>query len=305
MELGLLTATCHESDLHAIAARASDIGYETLELAAWPADDDVRNTDELRFSPSRAAEEPEHGQSVLDELAAYDLTVESLAYYPNNLHPDPEERQGNQAHLKDVIRAASNMDIDLVGTFIGRDPSMPIDKALEDAKSEWPEIVAFAERHDVRLMIENCPMDHYGAYGTNLFYSPAIWDELFEAIDSDYLGLNYDPSHLYWLDIDHTEMINRYSDRIFQAHAKDTEIRTERRDEIGILADRASTEDHWWRYRIPGLGDIDWSAYIRTLYDAGFDGALVIEHEDPTFETSVERFWKGAEIGYRELAPYL
>lgn len=305
MQLGLLTATCHESDLREIASRASAIGFETLELAAWPEEDSVDETDELRFSPQYAAEAPEHGQDVLDALAEYDLGVESLAYYPNNLHPDPEQRRANQAHLKDVIRAASNMDIDLVGTFIGRDPSMPIDEALADAKSEWPELVEFGERHDVRLMIENCPMDHYGAYGTNLFYSPEIWDELFEAIDSEYLGLNYDPSHLYWLDIDHNEMVERYSDRIFQAHAKDTEIRRNRRDELGILADRAQTDDHWWRYRIPGLGDIDWSAYIRSLYDAGFEGALVIEHEDPTFETSVDRFWKGAEIGYRELDRYL
>lgn len=305
MQVGLLTATCPESDLDRIAEKAANIGYQTLELAAWPAESDPTATDEVVFSPSLAVREENHAQDIQETLEEHGLDLSALAYYPNNLHPDLDQRQKNHHHLKEVIRAAATMDIDLVGTFVGRDPSMPLDESIEEAKTVWPELVEFAEAHDVRIMIENCPMDHYGAYGTNLFSTPQVWDELFDALDSDYLGLNYDPSHLYWLGIDHIDALKRFSDRIFHAHAKDTAIYDDRVDELGVLADRSITDDHWWEYRIPGLGEIDWSEYMRTLYDIGYDGAVCVEHEDPQFEDSPDKFWKGAEIAHNELADYV
>jgi sugar phosphate isomerase/epimerase len=305
MELGLLTATAPSDDVETVARRASNVGFDSLELAAWPVEEQSTEQADTVFDPKKAASDEAYAESVVDTVGAHGLSISALAYYPNNLHPNEAVRAENHDHLKRVIQAASNMDLDLVGTFVGRDPSMPLDDAVDEAKRVWPELIEFAESHDVSVMIENCPMDHYGAYGTNLFYSPETWETLFTAIDSDYFGLNYDPSHMYWLGMDHIEPLERFSDRIFHAHAKDTQIHDSRRDEIGILADRSITDDHWWSYRIPGLGEIDWAEYIRTLYDIGFDGTLAIEHEDPTFEGSSEMFWKGAEIGYAELEPYV
>lgn len=305
MELGLLTATCPDDDLDVIARNAAAIGFDALELAAWPVKASSAADDKFVFEPRRAARDERYAKTVVDRIDQHGLSMSALAYYPNNLHPDETVRAENHDHLKAVIRAASNMDLDLVGTFTGRDPSMPLDDALEEATRVWPKLIEFAESYDVSVMIENCPMDHYGAYGTNLFYSPETWETLFTAIDSNRFGLNYDPSHLYWLGIDHLTQLERFSDRIFHAHAKDTQIRDDRRDELGILADRSITDDHWWRYRIPGMGEIDWSEYVRTLYDIGFDGTLSIEHEDQTFERNSEMFWKGAEIGYAELEPYV
>lgn len=305
MKPGLLTATCPENDLGIIADRAAEIGFESLEVAAWPTEEDTDTTDQIILDPEQAVTNESHAVAVRDAIEERDLTVSALAYYPNNLHPDPEIRRGNHEHLRNVIRTAATMDLDLVGTFIGRDPSLPLDEALADAKEIWPDLLEFAESHDVRLMIENCPMDHYGHLGTNLFYSPGIWEELFEALDSDYLGLNYDPSHLYWLDIDHLAPLERFADRIFQAHAKDTVIFEDRLDELGVLVDRRVTDDHWWEYRLPGLGEIDWGEYISSLYDIGFDGTIALEHEDPRFEKDSDQFWKGAEIGYKSIESYV
>lgn len=305
MKLGLLTATCLESDLDVISKQAAEIGYDCLELAAWPAELNPSSTDETIFAPSRAAYDETYANEVLEVIHDYGLEVSALAYYPNNLHPEDHVRRENHEHLKVVIRAAAAMDIDLVGTFIGRDPTMPLDEAIEDAKTVWPELLEFAESHDVRIMIENCPMDHHGAYGTNLFYNPQTWEELFTAFESDHLGLNYDPSHLYWLGIDHIAQVEQFADRIFHAHAKDTAIYQDRLNELGVLSDRQITEDHWWEYRIPGLGEIDWSEYIRSLYDIGFEGTLSVEHEDPQFNDSPDKFWKGAEIAHKELQTYV
>ena len=39
----------------------------------------------------------------------------------------------------------------------------------------------------------------------------------------------------------------------------------------------------WWRFRIPGLGEVDFRRYVDTLYEGGFDGVLSVEHEDPVW----------------------
>ena len=305
MELGLLTATVPTDDIETIASHASEVGFDSLELAAWPVEGSSTEQPDTVFDPEKAAADEGYAESVINTIGSHGLSVSALGYYTNNLHPNDTVRSSNHEHTKRVIRAASNMGINLVGTFIGRDPSMPLDESLDEAERVWPDLIEFAESHDVAVMIENCPMDHGGAYGTNLFYSPETWERLFSAIDSDYFGLNYDPSHMYWLGMDHIEPLERFSDRIFHAHAKDTQIHADRKDDIGILADRSITDDHWWSYRIPGLGEIDWAEYVRALYDIGFDGSLAIEHEDPTFEGSSRMFWKGAEIGYGELKQYV
>ena len=61
--------------------------------------------------------------------------------------------------------------------------------------------------------------------GNNLAWSPAIWDEMFAAIPDENFGLNLDPSHLVWLQIDYERAVYDYADRIFHVHAKDLEVR--------------------------------------------------------------------------------
>ena len=64
--------------------------------------------------------------------------------------------------------------------------------------------------------------------GTNLAWSPAIWDEMFTAIPDENFGLNLDPSHLVWLMIDYERAVYDFADRIFHVHAKDLEVRPRR-----------------------------------------------------------------------------
>ena len=79
----------------------------------------------------------------------------------------------------------------------------------------------------MKIAIENCPMlfswDEWPG-GTNLAATPAIWDEMFSIVDSPSFGLNLDPSHLVWLQIDYERVVRDYARRIFHVHAKDLEI---------------------------------------------------------------------------------
>ena len=135
-----------------------------------------------------------------------------------------------------------------------------------------------------RLMIENCVMEgwHPDGYPGNLAYSPELWEWMFELG----LYLNFDPSHLLWLGIDPIDALRPYVDRVVHAHTKDAETFPAERNRYGFFGRTSTREEDpwdmgWWRYRIPGLGQVDFRRYVDTLYEGGFDGVLSVEHEDP------------------------
>jgi sugar phosphate isomerase/epimerase len=303
MRLGFLTACMPERSLEEIAAWAGAQGYETLELAAWPGAGNrpfvARHIAAESFDGGEAAR-------VQRALAGNGLRVSALAYYDNNLHPDRAERDSIHAHLRAVIDAAAAIGSPPVGTFIGRDPARSVAENLRDAEQVFPPLVDYAGERGVRLMIENCVMEgwHPDGHPGNLAYSPELWEWMFELG----LWLNYDPSHLLWLGIDPVAALRPYVDRVAHAHAKDAETFPERRNRYGFFGRTATREQDpwdmgWWRYRIPGLGEVDFRAYVDTLYEGGFVGVLSVEHEDPVWGGTPEKVEQGLRIAYSNLRP--
>jgi sugar phosphate isomerase/epimerase len=129
-----------------------------------------------------------------------------------------------------------------------------------------------------------------------------MWDKLFELLPDDNFGLNLDPSHLYFMQIDHLAAVRDYADRIFHAHAKDTEVFDAKRAREGNFT---FSFHSWWRYRMPGLGEINWSRFIDALLQIGYEGTLSTEHEDPIYEGSEAKIKQGLLLGRRHLAQYL
>src|SRR3954454_3719566 len=297
MKLGLLTAAFPGSTLDEIAAWAAATGYETLEVAAWPAGAGAGP----RYSgvSHLDVDDPE---PACEALARHGLELSALAYYPNNLDPDDAAREHAHAHLCKTILAAERLGVDVVCTFVGRDPARSEPGNLALFREHWPPLVASAADHGVRLAIENCPMffswDQWPG-GANLAYSPAIWRQLFEAIPDESLGLNLDPSHLVWQFIDHERAVHDFADRIFHVHAKDMEIDRDGLYEHGVMARGMG----WQVPRIPGLGEVRWNRFVAALYAIGYDGAISVEHEDRRFEGDLERVRQGFEIAYRTLRP--
>ena len=93
--------------------------------------------------------------------------------------------------------------------------------------------------------------------GKNLAASPAIWRRMFAEIPSANFGLNYDPSHMVWQQMDYIAPIGEFSSRIFRVHLKDVAVDRQRLDEVGILA--YPLEFH--TPKLPGRGDVDWAQF--------------------------------------------
>jgi sugar phosphate isomerase/epimerase len=157
------------------------------------------------------------------------------------------------------------------------------------------EYARWAEDKGVRIGLENCPHVHteHGIQIGNIAYTPELFEEMFNAVPSLAVGLEYDPSHFYWLGVDYVGVIHQFAERMVYAHAKDTEVLEDRLGQVGIYG------NGWWRYRMPGMGEVDWEAIARALAEIGYTTGMVIEHEDPVFEG--ERFEEGLAMGLKFL----
>jgi sugar phosphate isomerase/epimerase len=299
VKLGMLTACLPDRPLADIACWAAGQGYEALEVAAWPALGD------RPFTASHVdVAAPDAAREAADR---HGLEISSLAFYDNNLHPDPDERAAVHEHLAACIDAAARIGVPTVGTFVGRHPGRTVAENLRDAAEVFAPLVDRAGSAGVRIVVENCVMEgwHPDGYPGNLAYSPELWEWMFDLG----LYLNYDPSHLLWMGIDPVVALEPYVDRIPHAQAKDIQLSPEKRHRYGWPGKAVTREDPfdvgWWRYRVPGLGDVDWRRVVDTLYEGGFDGVLSVEHEDPVWGGTEDRVHTGLEIAYRTLRPLI
>ena len=302
MKLGLMTAALESLDLEELARWAAGERFQTLEIACWP----VVTGDRRRYAGVSHIDvdklDQAGAQKIRKLLEGHGLEISSLAYYPNNLDPDPEVRSDAHDHLRKVILAAETLGVGLVGTFIGRDQNRSVADNLEEVRKVWPDLVRFAGQHGVTIVIENCPMifsaDEWPG-GKNLAYSPAIWRRLFEIVDARNFGLNLDPSHLVWQFIDYERAVREFGPRIHHVHAKDMEIDRDGLFEQGVM----SAGVGWQIPRLPGLGEIDWGRFIAALYRVGYQGAISIEHEDRSFEGDPDLVKRGFLLARDVLRP--
>lgn len=303
MKLGFASAILPDLSLEEVLSFAAENNFECVELMCWPVGKaerryaGVTHIDVTDFGDDDAA----HVKNVIDR---YGVTVSGLGYYPNPLAPDAEERNTYIEHIRKVIAAAARLDVPVVNTFIGRDPAKSIDDNWSRFEEIWPPLVAFAEEQGVKIGIENCPMLFTGDEwpgGANLAISPKVWRRMFERIPSDHFGLNFDPSHLIWQQIDVGYAVRHFADRFVHAHAKDVRLDRHRLNEVGILA----TPLEYHVPKLPGLGDVDWGRFFSLLTDAGYDGAVCIEVEDRAYEGSLAVRKRSLQQSQRFLQQYM
>ena len=283
MRLGFVSAILPDLTLDEVLAFAADEGFACVELMCWPpggADRryaGVTHLDVTTLSDDRADRVRELAQT-------RGVQISGLGYYPNPLDPDPAGRTVVVEHLKQVIRAAPKLGVDVVNTFIGRDPAKSIDDNWPTLREVWPGVLAEARAAGVKVGIENCPMlfstDEWPG-GKNLAVSPAVWRRLFAEFSDGTLGLNFDPSHLIFQHIDYVRAIREFSKHFVHVHAKDTRIDADRIYDVG------SAGLGWHTPKLPGLGDVDWGQFFSALSDTGYAGAVCVEVEDRAYEGSL------------------
>lgn len=303
MKLGYVSAILPEQTFEFVVDFAASNGFDCVEAMSWP-----KGRADRRYAGVTHIDADTLDPCEADRINGYlrekGVSLSALGYYPNPLDPDSEVSSTAIGHIKKVILAARMLGLNTVNTFIGKDQHRSVAENMEQFKKVWPDIVHFAQENGVRIAIENCPMyfseDEWPG-GRNLATTPKIWREMFSFIDSEYFGLNYDPSHLLWQQMDYLKPIGDFGDKIFHVHIKDAKVYKDALNEVGIFA----APLHFHAPKLPGLGDIDWGAFLSALRDIRYDGAVAVEVEDRAYEDTLDDRLRALTQSKRYLSQYL
>ena len=258
MYVGILTGRFGGESLEYVAAFAGQYGFGGLEIGTGPGS---KHIDTKTF-----------GQAEADTLRALmekrNLQISGLAAYTDMTAGDPERRKNNSNTVHRAIEIAEMLSVEVVTVLAGLPPQgkSKMQTIEQDCVAVFTPLLEFAAEKKIKLAMENW-------YATNI-QNLSHWQRIFEALPQENFGLNFDPSHLLWQDIDYIEAVDKFAKRIFHSHGKDTEIKTHVKRIVG------NQGDGWWRYVIPGFGQVRWGEYIAALRRNGYDGVISIEHED-------------------------
>ncbi|WFA08599.1 sugar phosphate isomerase/epimerase [Tissierella sp. Yu-01] len=303
MKLGFVSAILDGYSFEKLIDTASELGYSCVEMACWP-----KGGAERRYAGVSHIDvddlTDEKAKYINDYCKERNIEISSLAFYPNTIGNNMEMRNANVSHLYKVIAASRKLGVNMVTTFIGRDQEKCVEENIKLFKEVWIDIIDYAEEKGVKIAIENCPMlfdNNQWPGGQNLFTSPRIWKKLFEIAPNKNFGINYDPSHFIWQMMDYISPIYEFKDRIFHVHFKDIKLYPEKLKEVGIMAYPLD----YMSPKLPGLGDVDWGAYVSALNDIGYRGYACVEVEDRAFEDSEEGIIDSLKLSKRYLEQFM
>ena len=300
MTLGFVSAILPDLSLEEVFGFAAETGYECVEVMCWPP-----GKAERRYAGVTHIDIDKLDVAGIQDLVQNTgVSISGLGYYPNVLSPVLEESQVAINQILNLIEAAPKLGLQNVNTFIGRDWTKSVDDNWDRFLAVWKPIIETAEKQEVKIGIENCPMlftkDEWPG-GKNLMTSPVIWERMFNDIPSDYFGLNFDPSHFIWQQMDYLSAMREFSSKLFHVHAKDVRMENDKLSRVGIMAH----PNEYHTPKIPGLGDVDWNAFFNVLDEVGYSGPVCVEVEDRSFEGSLEMRKESLRESYKFLKPLI
>ncbi len=243
-------------------------------------------------------------ERIRQSVSGAGLYLSSLLMIQNHIAPDAAARERAISEFRGAIQLAGKMGVPYVSTSSGTLPGRPLAEQVREIVRVYTDsYFPLCQQHKVRILWEPW------AGGPNIATGPVGYDALFGAFgNSPYVGLQYDPSHLAWQMMDPIQAARDYVDHIYDVHLKDTEIMWPVLRRTGI---NPPAPVRWWRFRLPGFGCVDWKAFFTVLMDAGYQGAMNIEHEDELYyppyagNDFTEPFKTGLQIAHRYLRQYV
>ncbi|MFW5985012.1 MAG: sugar phosphate isomerase/epimerase family protein [Halanaerobiaceae bacterium] len=300
----LFTGQWADLSFEEICKKASNMGYDGLEIACWGGHMDIE----------KGANDPEYIKERKAILEKFDLKCWALgAHLPGQCVGDryderldnfaPDEYAGQPEKIRDwgieqmklAARAAKNMGCGVVTGFMGSPIwkffySFPqtteemIAEGYQKIVDLWSPIFDEFDKYDVKFALEVHP--------TEIAYDFYTTQKLFAAFDNrETLGINFDPSHLIWQGMEPEVMIREFPERIYHVHMKDAAVNLD--GKAGILGSHLPFGDRrrGWNFRSLGHGDVDFEEIIRDLNDINYQGPLSVEWED----TGMDRVYGARE----------
>ncbi|MDO5662081.1 MAG: sugar phosphate isomerase/epimerase family protein [Brachybacterium sp.] len=291
----LFTGQWADLTLEEVAELAAGWGYDGLEIAVSGEHLDAARWDEPGYVEERLAILEKHGLKVWtisNHLKGQAICDDPIDFRHRDIvgsavwgDGDPEGvRQRAAEDMKNTARLAQKMGVTTVVGFTGSKiwkyvamfPPVPqdvIDDGYQDFADRWNPILDVFDDCGVRFAHEVHPSEIAYDYWTTQRTLEAIGHR-------EAFGLNWDPSHFMWQEIDPVSFITDFADRIYHVDCKDIRVRTTGRNT------RLGSHLPWgdprrgWDFVSFGRGDVPWDACFRALRSIGYDGPISIEWED-------------------------
>jgi sugar phosphate isomerase/epimerase len=293
----LFTGQWADLPFEEVVRLASDWGYDGLEIACWGDHFDVR----------KAAEDDDYVQAKLDLLAKHNLKVWTIsnhlvgqavcddpidarhkAILPAHIWGDGEPegvRQRAAEEMATTARAARRLGVDTVVGFTGSSiwktvamfppvPAEMVEAGYRDFANRWNPILDVFDSVGVRFAHEVHPSEIAYDYWSTVATLEAIGHR-------ETFGLNWDPSHFVWQDLDPVGFLWDFKDRIYHVDCKDAK-RQVGNGRNGRMGSHLAWGDprRGWDFVSTGHGDVPWEACFRMLNSIGYQGPISVEWED-------------------------
>jgi len=290
----LFTGQWGDMPFEEVCRRAGEWGYDGLEIACggdhldpsrW--NDDAYIADRLAILEKNglkvwAISNHLTGQAVCDDPIDFRhrdiLTAEVWG------DGDPEGvRQRAAEELKNTARLAARLGVKTVTGFtgsaiwkyvamfppVGEDV---IEAGYQDFADRWNPIIDVFEEEGVRFALEVHPSEIAYDYWTA--------KKTLEVMDRPGFGLNFDPSHFMWQQLDPVPFVLDFADKIYHVHVKESVTALDGRN--GVLGSHLSWDNprRGWTFVSTGHGQVPWEKIFRALNYIGYSGPTSVEWED-------------------------
>lgn len=288
MRVGVFTPLLSQLPLTEVLKKLAGLRIDTVELATGNYVGDAHCKLSMLENPSALAD----FKKIIND---HGINISALSCHGNPLHPDADQAKRFREVSRKTILLAEKLGVSTMVDFSGCPGDSPNATAPNWITCPWPpdfrrvldwqwnEVVApfwieharFAADHGVKIAVE--------AHPGFVVYNPETALRL-RSIAGNNVGCNFDPSHLFWQQIDPIAAVRVLGESIFHVHAKDTQIYPANLVRTGVLDTKPYTEerDRSWIFRTCGYGHGAewWSEFISTLRMFGYDSVISIEHED-------------------------
>ena len=226
--------------------------------------------------------------------------ISSLGIFGNPLEHDEKDLLTLKG-WEECIDHAHLFGCDIVGGFTGRVRGKAIHESLPKFHEVWSRLAERATQKTMRIAFENCAMGGDWSTGDwNIAHNPTAWSLMFDAVDSENLGLEWEPCHQLVALIDPMPQLRDWASKIFHVHGKDASVYWDAIKKYGIASSVHAEIDlagkkliakvpPFAEHRTPGFGDSNWTDIISELRRGGFNGNIDIEGwHDPIYRGDLE-----------------
>lgn len=291
MKLSVFAVLLADKSLDEACKYLADSGVQAVEIGCggFPG--------KAHCNPAELLKDEKKIAEFKNTIEKHGLEIAALSTHGNAVHPDPAVAKAFHDDFVNTVYLAEKLGVERVVTFSGCPGGCPEDKTPNWVTCPWPDdfskiveyqwnevlipywkkMTAFAAEHGIKKIA-------FEMHPGFCVYNPETLMKLRNAVGSDIIGANFDPSHLFWQGIDPVYAIRYLGNAIHFFHAKDTKI-----DEINTKTQGVLDTKHYgdeihrsWIFRSVGYGhDYQvWKDMMSALRMVGYDDAISIEHED-------------------------